>query len=388
MKLNVGVVFGGKSVEHEISIISAVEAMGYMNENKYNIIPIYIDKNNDWYTGEHLKDIMSYRDIALVKRYAKKVSLVKNGKCFYLQTMGFLKINIALIDVILPIGHGTFLEDGSLQGYLEMIGIPYLGSGVLASSIGNDKVIFKELLKSNNIPVPNYVWFYDHEFNENKNLILDKIKTLKYPVIVKPATLGSSIGITNVLKEEDLIKAIKEAIKFDKKIIVEEKIKNLTDVNVSILGNSKHCISSSIEEINTSEEFFSFKEKYVSGYNKLIKKEKKSKPVLSKEMIEDIKNYAKDVFHLIDASGVSRIDFLIDSKNNLIYVSEINTMPGSLSSYLWLEGNKSQTELIDDLFEINMEEYKEKKEKILSFSGNLLEDYDILDGKKFKTKNN
>ena len=145
MRLNLGVIFGGKSVEHEISIISAVEAMANIDTDKYKVIPIYIDKNNDWYTGDHLKSILHYRDIALVKRYAKKVSLVKRGKTFVLESQGFLKRNLFVIDMVLPIGHGSFVEDGSLQGYLNMLGVPFVGSSVLASAIGQDKVIQKDL---------------------------------------------------------------------------------------------------------------------------------------------------------------------------------------------------------------------------------------------------
>ena len=173
MRLNIGVIFGGKSVEHEISIISAIEAMANIDENKYKVVPIYIDKNNDWYHGMHLKSILHFRDIDLVKRYATKVSLVKRGKSFILESQGFFKKNICVIDIVLPIGHGTYLEDGSLQGYLKMLGVPFAGSSVLASAIGQDKVIQKDLLKQNNIPVCNYVWFYDFEFE--KNICIHKI---------------------------------------------------------------------------------------------------------------------------------------------------------------------------------------------------------------------
>ena len=203
MKRNLGVIFGGKSVEHEISIISAIEAMSAIDKNKYKIIPIYIDKNNTWYTGGHLKDIIHYRDMKVLKRYAKKVVLIKKGSSAVLQRQGLLKRNICVLDMILPIGHGAYLEDGSLQGYLNMIGIPYAGSNVLGSAIGQDKVIQKDLLKQNGVPVCNYVWFYDYEYQKSEKDVLKKIKTLKYPVYVKPSSLGSSIGISFVKTEKD-----------------------------------------------------------------------------------------------------------------------------------------------------------------------------------------
>ena len=262
MRLNIGVIFGGKSVEHEISIISAIEAMINFDDNKYKVIPIYIDKDNNWYTGEHLKDILHYRDIDLVKRYAKKVSLVKRGKSFILESQGLLKKNICVIDMVMPIGHGSYLEDGSLQGYLNMLGVPFTGSSVLASAIGQDKVVQKELLEFNNIPICKYVWFYDYEYEKNKKEVLQKISTLKYPLYVKPSSLGSSIGITLVKEEKELNKAIKEAMQFDKKIIVEEQVENVKEANISVLGDYEKQPVSEIEEINTSDEFYSFKEKY------------------------------------------------------------------------------------------------------------------------------
>ena len=386
MRLNLGVIFGGKSVEHEISIISAVEVMANIDTNKYKVIPIYIDKNNDWYTGEHLKSILHYRDIDLVKRYAKKVSLVKRGKSYILESQGFLKRNLFVIDMVLPIGHGAFVEDGSLQGYLNMLGVPFVGSNVLASAVGQDKVIQKDLFKQNGIPVCNYVWFYDYEFEKNKKDVLEKIKTLSYPLYIKPASLGSSIGISVAKDEKELIKGIKEAIKFDRKIIIEEKVNNVKETNISVLGNYEKQSVSEIEEINTNDEFYSFKEKYVEGYSKTKGKDKKekSKPLISKEMIEDMKSYAIKTFKTVNASGVARVDFLIDDKNKKLYVNEINTIPGDLSSYLWMAKKMSQMELINNLIDLAVAEHTKKSETIYAFPGNLLEQYDVLKGEKLK----
>ena len=384
MRLNIGVIFGGKSVEHEISIISAIGAMANMDENKYKVIPIYIDKNNDWYTGMHLKDIMHYRDIDLVKRYATKVSLVKRGKSFILESQGLFRKSICVIDIVMPIGHGAYLEDGSLQGYLNMLGVPYTGSNVLGSAIGQDKVIQKELLKQNNVPVCNYIWFYDYEYHKNKDEVLAKISKLKYPLFVKPASLGSSIGITLVKEKKDLDKAIKDAIRLDKKILIEEQVNNVKEVNISVLGNYEKMQVSEIEEINTNDEFYSFKEKYIENYNKSSIKPKKNKKIISKEMLEDMKEYAKKTFSLINANGVARIDFLIDEENKKIFVNEINTIPGDLASYLWLPKKVSTKELLDDLIKLAIEDKKKDNELIKAFPGNLLEGYDRLKGKKIK----
>ena len=388
MRMNIGVIFGGESVEHEISIISAVEAMGYLDPNKYQVIPIYIDKDNNWWTGMHLKDILNYRDIALVKRYAKKVALIKDGKRIVLQSLGLFKKDLYVIDIVMPIGHGSFMEDGSLQGYLNMLGIPYTGPGVLGAALGQDKVYMKEILDYNHIPITNYVWFDNKMFDVNKKEIIEKISKLKYPLYVKPSSLGSSIGITKIETESALIPAIKNAFKYDKRVLVEEAIKNVKEVNISVLGDNNKQEVSGIEEINCDGEFYSFKEKYVENYSKSVINARKTKPLLSKEMQEDLKKYAKETFRLLNARGVARIDFLIDEKSKSIYVNEINTIPGSLSGYLWLEKKKPQQELLDDLIKIAMNTYKEKDELSLALPGNLLEGYDILKGSKLKKKKN
>lgn len=383
MRLNIGVIFGGKSVEHEISIISAIEAMGYADESKYKIVPIYIDKDNTWYTGEHLKNIINFRDIDLVKRYAKKVALVKVGKSFVLQKLGMFKKNLCVIDIVVPIGHGAYLEDGSLQGYLNMLGVPYAGPSVLGAALGQDKVIQKELLSVNNIPVVNYTWFYNYELSDKK-LVQERLSKLKYPVFIKPSSLGSSIGIEIAEDEKDFFKKVKNAIKYDKKILVEEKVNDVKEINISVLGNYKKVEVSEIEEINSNDDFYSFKEKYVNNFSKTQEKDTKTKPIISKEMIEDMKEYAINTFKVLDGNGVARIDFLINDKTKKIYVNEINTIPGSLSSYLWKAKKKNQTELFDDLIAIAVDNKKDDEEIQKAIPGNLLERFDNLKGSKLK----
>ena len=243
-------------------------------------------------------------------------------------------------------------------------------------------MVQKQLLEYNKIPVCKYVWFYDFEYEKNKKEVLDKISTLKYPLYVKPASLGSSIGISLVKDEKELAKAIKEAIQFDKKIIVEEQVPNVKEANISVLGNVEKQSVSEIEEINTNSEFYSFKEKYVEGYRKTHKDEKKCNPIISKEMIADMKTYALRTFKAIGCSGVARIDFLIDDKNKKIFINEINTIPGDLASYLWMAKKMDTEELIDNLIKITISEQKKKDAKIYAFPGNLLEAYDILKGDK------
>lgn len=383
MRLNIGVIFGGKSVEHEISIISAIEAMGYADESKYKIVPIYIDKDNTWYTGEHLKNIINFRDIDLVKRYAKKVALVRVDKSFVLQKLGMFKKNLCVIDIVVPIGHGAYLEDGSLQGYLNMLGVPYAGPSVLGAALGQDKVIQKELLSANNMPLVNYTWFYSYELSDKK-LVQERLSKLKFPVFIKPSSLGSSIGIEIAEDEKDFFKKVKNTMKYDKKILVEEKVNDVKEINISVLGNYKKVEVSEIEEINSNEDFYSFKEKYVNNFSKIQEKDNKTKPIISKEMIEYMKEYAINTFKALDGNGVARIDFLINDKTKKIYINEINTIPGSLSSYLWKAKKKNQTELFDDLIAIAIDNKKDDEQIQKAIPGNLLERFDNLKGTKLK----
>ena len=222
MKIKVGVVFGGETVEHEVSIITALQAMEHMDTEKYDIVPIYISKDRYWYTGKMLMDIDVYRDFEDLKRYATKCVLVHKKDGYYLQkTSGLFNKDITDIDIIFPIVHGNNVEDGTLQGYIDTIGIPYVGSRVLGSALGQDKVVMKQVFASMNLPIVDYCWFFDTEYLDDADGIVNKISKLGYPVVVKPATLGSSVGITYVESEKEIKKAIDEAIKYDVKIVIQ-----------------------------------------------------------------------------------------------------------------------------------------------------------------------
>lgn len=387
MKIKVGVIFGGKTVEHEVSIISAVQAMGFMNEEKYEIIPIYIDKDRIWYTGKMLKEIDIYKDFDTLKHYAKRCVLFKKGDHFYLQSLGFFKRIITDIDIAFPIVHGNNAEDGSLAGYLETIGIPYVGPKILGAAMGQDKVVMKQVMKEEGLPVVPYTWFYDTEYLNYKEDIQKEIKKLGYPVIVKPATLGSSVGITVVKKEKELEEAISEAMNYDDKIVVEKLIENLVEVNCSVLGDYEHMETSEIEEVMSGEEFLTYQEKYIGNG-----KGEKSKGMasanriiparISKESREKIISYAKKTFKVLNLSGVCRIDFLINKKTKEIYVNEPNTIPGSLAFYLWEPKGKEYPSLLDDMITLAIKEYKKKSKKTYSFDTNILSNYDGVKGMK------
>ena len=398
MGIKLGVIFGGESVEHEVSIISAVQAMESMDDTKYDIIPIYISKNRTWYTGAMLRDIDVYKDFDDLKRYAKEVVLVRKDVKFYLQsTTGMFRKDVTDIDIMFPIVHGNNVEDGSLQGYLESVGIPYVGSHVLGSALGQDKVLMKQVFEANDIAVVPYTWFYDYEYSDSANDILKKIEKLGYPVVVKPATLGSSVGITYVKTAKDIEVAINDAIKYDKKIVVEKAVDNLIEVNCSVLGNYKYQETSVLEEVLSDNELLTYADKYIGGSKGKLKGGMKSSKGMAstsriiparvnKKVENEILDISKRAFRALNLSGVCRIDFLIDSKTNKVFINEPNTIPGSLAFYLWEPAGKGYKNLLSDMINIAIKEYKEKSKKTYSFDSNILSNYNGLKGSKGKLK--
>lgn len=406
MKIKVGVIFGGESAEHEVSIISAIQAINKMNEEKYDIIPIYITKDRQWYTGAMLKDIDSYQDLSLIKKYATNVVLVEKNNRFILQKKkGLFKREVAEIDIAFPIVHGTNVEDGVLQGYLQTIGIPFVGPNTYAGVVGQDKVFMKDIFEKEDLPLSKYVWFYDSEYKTDKDEVLKKISKLKYPLIVKPATTGSSIGISYAEDEAKLCEAIDDAINYDTKILVEEVVENLKEVNISVLGNYEHQKLSVIEEVNGHNKFLTYEDKYIGGGKTKAKFGVKSVPSckgskgmlsasrkipadLSDKLKEEVETVAKKAFKALGSSGCCRIDFLIDSKKNKVYVNEINSIPGSLAFYLWEPLGKDYTELLDDMINIGIKDYKKRSSKTYTFDTNILQGFanNSLKGGKTKLK--
>ena len=389
MKYRVGVIFGGESVEHEVSIITAIQAMNKMDEEKYEIVPIYITKNREWYTGDMLRDIDVYQDFNLIKNYSTNVVLYyKNGSYVLQSKKGLFKKTIKEIDIAFPIVHGTNVEDGVLQGYLQTIGIPYVGSNVYASVAGQDKAIMKDIWKSANLPMTKYVWFYDVDYREDSEAVIKKVNKLKYPVIVKPATTGSSVGISVCENNEKLKEGIDEAIQYDSKIIVEEVVENLKEVNIAVMGNYEHQKTSEIEEVLSGNKFLTYNDKYIGvGKGKLkggfkIPTKASSKGMasanrklpadLDKEMKEEIETIAKDAFKVLGSSGNSRIDFLVDQDSQKVYINEINSIPGSLAFYLWEAKGEEFTKVLDDMIQIGIKDYKKRTSKTHSFETNIL----------------
>ena len=287
------------------------------------------------------------------------------------------------------------MEDGTLQGYLDMVGIPYVGSGVLGSSLGQDKVVMKQVFSSVGLPVVPYIWFFDYQYYETKEGIVKDVEKIGYPVIVKPACLGSSVGISVAKNKNQLDEAINEAIKYETKIIVEEMVQNLMEVNCAVLGNYEHQEVSLIAEMLTNNEFLTYSDKYLSGGKGKVKGAKSSSKTgnmsnsafnipanLSDKLKQQVEKMAIDTFKALNLSGVARIDFLIDKEKNKVYVNEPNTIPGSLSFYMFKPKGKEYNELLDDLINYGIKDFKQKDKKISSFESNILSTYDKNGAKK------
>lgn len=382
MKIRLGVVFGGPSVEHEVSIISALQAINNIDENKYEVIPIYITKDREFYTSKLLKNIDVYKDIDLVKRYAKKITFYKKNEVLILQTIGMFKRTVGEVDIIFPIVHGNNVEGGSLTGYFETLGVPVIGCNVLGAALGQDKVVLKQVLEASGLPIVPYTWFYDKEYNKNKTLIFRNIKKMGYPVIVKPASLGSSVGISFVKDEVDLNNAIIDALKYDNKIIIEKAIINLKEVNCSIVGNYEYQNASVIEEVVTNNKFLTYSDKYLKGSkgkgtpSKGMGSQARIIPAnINNDLAKKIQELSKLTFSALNLSGVCRIDFLIDTSDNKVYINEPNTIPGSLSYYLWEKSGKNYPELLSELISIGIKNYKHKESKVCSFETNILSNF-------------
>lgn len=375
-KKNIAVVFGGKSSEHDISIITGLQVLGAIDKNKYNVLPLYIDRMGHFLTGEPLKQIKSYGKTMLNKKSVFEVSLLPSSNFLYKHHKNKLKKWLE-IDCALLCMHGVNGEDGSLQGFLELCNIPYTSSGVVSSGVCMDKVLTKHILTSLNLPIVHWFSVTRNEFLEKIDNIDEQIKnSFNYPVVVKPANLGSSIGIAVCHNKDELQEGLLVASQFDYKIIIEQCIVNLKEVNCSVLGYQDDIKVASLEEPVSYKEFLTFNEKYMSTKSKnsigMASLNRILPANITKNQEEIIKKLAKKVFYEFDCAGVVRIDFIIDKITHKIYVNEINTIPGSLAFYLWEHDKLYFSVLIDKLIGLAYEKLNQKQKNKYTFESSVL----------------
>ncbi|MBD5211074.1 MAG: D-alanine--D-alanine ligase [Bacteroidales bacterium] len=378
MKTNIGVFFGGRSTEHEISVISASQAMHAINREKYDVTPIYITKDGKWYTGDALFEVKNYRNIPELLAKCEEVYMrpVYDDYNLYKKKKPMFGSDVQTkLDVVIPVLHGSNGEDGIFEGVLESIGIPYAGCNTIASANGMDKITMKMILQANDVPVVDYVWFTDKQWYAQKDAIINKIETkIGYPVIVKPANLGSSVGIGRADDREELIAKVEDAEKYSTRLIVEDLVENLQEINCSVLGDCDEYRMSVLEEPIKSGEILSYEDKYMGGTKgaKGMQASQKRIPAeLPEAETERIKFLAGETFRVLSCHGVSRVDVIVDAKTRDIYVNEINTIPGSLSFYLWEATGIPFDKLMDTLVSLALKRKREQKLKTVSYDQNI-----------------
>ena len=402
MKLNVAVIFGGKSTEHEVSIISALQTIENIDKEKYNVIPVYMDKKGDFYYSNDniLTDSKNFRDINSLLKKCINVCFVKEKNNTYLRNVinNFFgtKVN-QVIDVAFPVVHGTNVEDGNLQGFLHTLNLPVVGPDTLSSALSMDKYVMKEYVGALGVPVIKAVRIDINDFESLDKTISMLESEFSYPMIVKPVNLGSSIGIKKASDRKGLEEALELAFNLASIVLVEKAITNLREINCAVLGDKFDAITSVLEEPFGNDEILSFADKYMSGSkgpkgvklggskanlgskstgvgakSGMASLKRKIPAEIDEKTASSIKEYAKKIFKYLACSGVARIDFIIDKDTGKVYANEINSIPGSLSYYLFEPMGIKYKELIDRLINIAIENFKREERLEFTFDSNIL----------------
>lgn len=385
--LNVGLAFGGVSPEHEVSVISSLQAAAALDTARFNAVPIYIAKDGAWYTGRTLLELERYSDLGSVVRSAVPVVIDarKRGKLRIAEPRRWGLRTVADIDVMLLGLHGGSGEDGGLQGLCEVVDVPYTGSGILGSSVGMDKCISKMLCRENGIPVVEFAQLRERDWAGSEERILDRLESFPgFPCVVKPARLGSSIGIGFASTRTELSRYIEEALRYDAKLVIERAVSDLVEINCAVLGNPEEASASVLEQpVTTGGSVLSYGDKYMrrgagsKGGSKvsaagMASLDRIIPAPLDEVRTNEIRNLAVRIFRLFECAGVARIDFMIDGRTDRVYFNEINTIPGSFSFYLWRPAGVDFTDLVSRMIDLAIERHDAAVAHIRSYDVNLL----------------
>ncbi|MEM6527701.1 MAG: D-alanine--D-alanine ligase family protein [Chloroflexota bacterium] len=379
-KTTVGVIFGGRTVEHDVSIVTGHQVMRALlaNHAKYDVLPIYIDRKGGWFTGaplmdlknytEHLTDLMGVQEVSLSPSTKHRGVIVNPGS-------GFLRRSQVIeLDVMFPTIHGSHGEDGTLQGLFELANIPYVGCGVMASAIANDKIMSKVVLKQFQIPVIDAVSFSREEWQHDSDKVMQQATLhLNYPLFIKPATLGSSIGIGKATDDKSLRAAIEVALNFDRRVLIEKSAEGAIEVNCAVIGSGYEVRASILEKPTSFSEFLDFTDKYLQGAGGMKGAERTIPAPISNELTEAIKATAINAFQAIEGSGIARMDFLVMEDTAEFYLNEINTMPGSLAFYLWQEEGMGAPAVVDELIQLAKQTSEAKRRNMYDYQTSLVE---------------
>ena len=389
-KLNIAVIFGSRSCEHDVSIISALQLIEAAKTAGFTVIPVYISREGLWYTGEALTQIETFREFNPMGKGITRVNLDVSANAGDLwawppQRAGlFAKVPapIAHIDVAIPVLHGLHGEDGTVQGLLEMANIPYASSGVLGSAVGMDKIAMKQMLRGAGYPVLDYVWLTRDQLKADREAIVERIeREIKYPAFVKPAALGSSIGVSKATNREELDKALDLAASYDRRILVEVGINNPVEINCAALGYGEDVRTSVCEMPvpSTGDKFLNFFEKYLRNVGTKGESSRGMKSLsrvvpapIGEELTARIQRMTTEIFKLLDCRGTVRIDYILD-ENDMLYVNEPNTIPGSLAFYLWKECGVSFPELVEKMVEDALRAHADQDSSVYAYDSTILQ---------------
>ncbi|HIZ20959.1 MAG TPA: D-alanine--D-alanine ligase [Firmicutes bacterium] len=382
MKTTVAVFFGGRSVEHEVSIISGIQAYAALDRSKYDVLPVYISKDNAFYTGAHMGEIDSYKDLKGCLAKADRVLLVPEGGRVQLVRYPMKKFGknvVGAFDVALPVVHGTNVEDGTLMGMLEMLGVAYAGCDLTSSAVGMDKYLMKAALKQAGLPVLDAVVLGAREYLLDPAAGCARVEeAVAYPVIVKPVNLGSSVGISYAADREALEAAIDTAFGFASRVLVEPAVQNLREINCAVLGDADEAKASVCEEPVSSHEILDFSDKYLNNADSAksagMSSLKRRLPAeLPEGMTERVQELAVRTFQALGCCGVARIDFLNNRETGELWVNEINTIPGSLAFYLWEAAGLPFAKMLDKLIELAFKRKRERDALTFTYETNILD---------------
>ncbi len=375
----IAVIFGGRSVEHDVSIVTGHQVMEAIPADRYAVLPVYISRDGRWFTGDALREIQNFQGGEIARRDDVFACLLSpdtrhHGLIVNPLAGRFQKSEVKRIDVVFPALHGSHGEDGSLQGLLELADIPYVGYATLGSALTNDKAMTKLVLRQAGLPVlDDRVFSRDQWLSDPDGIIAAICARFDYPLFIKPATLGSSIGIGRADSPELLRASIDIAANFDRRILVEPAVTGGIEINCSVLGYGGSYEASTLEQPLAWDEFLSYEDKYLRGNEGMKSAERLIPAPISPDLTERVKQTSIRAFKAVDGRGIARIDYLLRPENDEVILNEINTMPGSLAFYLWREDGYSRADLVEKLLRLARDAHVEKRRNIYDYETNLLD---------------
>lgn len=376
MKRTIAVIFGGRSAEHDVSIITAHTPIiqSLLATGAFDVWPIYIAKDGSWFSDQAMNDLAYFKQENLEVRLAKqkKIQLLFDDGLKIVWPG--IRPRVVRIDVAFPAMHGTFGEDGSLMGLLRLANVPFVGCDLFASAVAMDKVLTKQVLSAEGIPIVPYVWFTRNDWEKERDIWKERIAGLRWPVFVKPVHLGSSIAITKVKKDTELENAIEVAFHYDDKVLVEESVEHLIEVTLPILGNDELRLAAIERPLNQTE-FFDFSDKYLSGGKKGSGVNNRYSEIpadIDVGFARQVEDLGKKTYRTLGCSGTARVDFLIEGVSRRVYVNEVNTLPGSLYAHNWKKVGVSGVELVTRLIALAEERFTLRQSTTYVFDSDIL----------------